>query len=80
MDLGIVAHVHRKIGAEVEEIDAGGVRVGLGQRPQLGGKGDEAVAAKEVAKLQREIETREQVIGELTIANRILKKLSGPSL
>lgn len=30
--------------------------------------------------LQREIETREQVIGELTIANRILKKLSGPSL
>jgi hypothetical protein len=28
----------------------------------------------------RAIERREQVIGELTIANRILKMLSGPSL
>lgn len=51
-----------------------------GGKAQLRGKGGEAVAAKELAKLQREIETREQVIGELTIANRILKKLSGPSL
>ena len=51
-----------------------------GGKAQLGGKVNEAVAAKELAKLQREIETREQVIGELTIANRILKKLSGPSL
>jgi hypothetical protein len=42
--------------------------------------GAEAQASKEMSKLQREIETREQVIGELTIANRILKKLSGPSL
>ena len=47
---------------------------------QLGGKSNEAAATKELAKLQRQIETREQVIGELTIANRILKKLSGPSL
>ena len=51
-----------------------------GGKAQLDGKSSDAVAAKEVAKLQREIETREQVIGELTIANRILKKLSGPSL
>lgn len=51
-----------------------------GGKAQLGGKSNDAVAAKELAKLQREIETREQVIGELTIANRILKKLSGPSL
>jgi transposase len=43
-----------------------------GGKAQLSGKGGEALAAKEVAKLQREIETREQVIGELTIANRIL--------
>lgn len=49
-------------------------------KAQLGGKGHEAVAAKELVKLQREIETREPVIGELTIANRILKMLSGPSL
>jgi len=51
-----------------------------GGRAQLDGKSGEAPAARELAKLQREIETREQVIGELTIANRILKKLSGPSL
>lgn len=51
-----------------------------GGKAQLAGKGSEAQASKDVAKLQREIEAREQVIGELTIANRILKKLSGPSL
>ena len=51
-----------------------------GGKAQLAGKGAETEAAKAVSKLQREIETREQVIGELTIANRILKKLSGPSL
>jgi len=51
-----------------------------GGKAQLAGRGSDAVAAKEVAKLQREIDSREQVIGELTIANRILKKLSGPSL
>lgn len=52
-----------------------------GGKAQLAGKvGSESALAKEVSKLQREIETREQVIGELTVANRILKKLSGPSL
>lgn len=51
-----------------------------GGKAQLAGKGAESQSAKELAKLQREIEAREQVIGELTVANRILKKLSGPSL
>lgn len=51
-----------------------------GGKTQLQGKGAEAQSAKELSRLQREIERREQVIGELTIANRILKKLSGPSL
>lgn len=51
-----------------------------GGKAQLGGKSSDGQVAKELAKLQREIETREQVIGELTVANRILKKLSGPSL
>lgn len=51
-----------------------------GGKAQLGGKSSDGLVAKELAKLQREIETREQVIGELTVANRILKKLSGPSL
>jgi transposase-like protein len=49
-----------------EEFIAGG-------KAQLGGKSSDAAAAKELVKLQREIETREQVIGELTIANPILK-------
>ena len=34
---------------------------------------------RQVAELERQIESRDQVIGELTIANRVLKKLSGQS-
>jgi hypothetical protein len=34
---------------------------------------------RQVAELEREIESRDQVIGDLTIANRILKKLSAKS-
>jgi transposase-like protein len=34
---------------------------------------------RRIAELEREIERRDQVIGEYTIANRILKKLSGQS-
>ena len=32
-----------------------------------------------MAELERQIESRDQVIGELTVANRILKKLSAQS-
>ena len=35
---------------------------------------------KRVQELERELATRDQVIGELTIANRIFKKLSDGSL
>ena len=34
---------------------------------------------RRIAELEKEIEGRDQVIGELTIANRVLKKLSGES-
>jgi transposase-like protein len=34
---------------------------------------------RQVAELERQIESRDQVIGELTIANRVLKKLSAQS-
>lgn len=34
---------------------------------------------RRIAELEKEVEDRDQVIGELTIANRILKKLSGES-
>ena len=40
-----------------------------------GGAGDPN--RREVAELQKQLEQRDQVIGEITIANRILKKLSG---
>ena len=33
-----------------------------------------------IAELEAQIEKRDQVIGEYTIANRILKKLSGQSV
>ncbi len=51
-----------------------------GGSARIEGKDGDSSQAKEVGRLQREIETREQVIGELTIANRIPKKLSGPSV
>jgi len=35
--------------------------------------------ARRIAELEKEIERRDQVIGEYTIANRILKKLSDAS-
>lgn len=44
------------------------------------GRGGASVADRRVAELEAQIEKRDQVIGELTIANRILKKLSGQSL
>ena len=51
-----------------------------GGQAQLESKrGTSNALSKEVSQLRREIETREQVIGELTVANRILKKLMGPS-
>lgn len=38
------------------------------------GKGQADAAARRVEQLQRELAERDRVIGELTIANRILKK------
>jgi transposase-like protein len=35
---------------------------------------------RRIAELEQQIEKRDQVIGEFTIANRILKKLSGQSV
>ena len=37
------------------------------------------VRDRRIAELEAQIEQRDQVIGEYTIANRLLKKLSGPS-
>jgi transposase len=46
---------------------AGGMRNGV------------ATNDRRIVELERQVESRDQVIGELTIANRILKKLSGHS-
>ena len=44
-----------------------------------GGKKNADPLRRRIAELEHQIETRDQVIGEYTIANRILKKLSGQS-
>ncbi len=50
-----------------------------GEAALSNGKGNADPQQRQVAELERQIEKRDQVIGELTIANRILKKLSGQS-
>jgi len=45
----------------------------------LNGGGTEKGQAKELARLGAQLAERDRVIGELTIANRVLKKLSGGS-
>ena len=45
-----------------------------------GTRGGTDARNRQIAELERQIEKRDQVIGELTIANRILKKTSGHSL
>ena len=52
--------------------------VAAGQQ-QLAGKGASAESRREVEQLKREVAERDQVIGEITIANRILRKLSDQS-
>ena len=43
----------------------------------MNGRGAHSEQAKAVARLSAEVAERDQVIGELTIANRVLEKLSG---
>ena len=53
-----------------------------GEAALAGGHGKRGTDARDrrIAELEAQIEKRDQVIGEYTIANRILKKLSGQSL
>src|SRR5438105_885701 len=50
-----------------------------GEAALCNGKGKADPYQRQVAELEQQIEKRDQVIGELTIANRIFKKLSGQS-
>jgi len=45
-----------------------------GEAALANGKGGADPRDREIGELQKEVERRDQVIGELTIANRILKK------
>lgn len=51
-----------------------------GEAALASGKGTADARAREIKELRGQVEERELVIGELTVANRILKKLSGESL
>lgn len=45
----------------------------------MNGRGSKTELAKAMERLSEEVAERDQVIGELTIANRVLKKVSGAS-
>ena len=47
-----------------------------GGKAALNGRGGEQEHARETKRLAAELAERDQVIGELTVANRVLKKLS----
>jgi transposase len=51
-----------------------------GEGALTSGKGKADARDRRIAELEAQIEKRDQVIGEYTIANRILKKLSGQSV
>ena len=50
-----------------------------GGKQALNARGTQAEQAKAMERLSAQVSERDQVIGELTIANRVLKKLSGSS-
>ena len=50
-----------------------------GEAALANGKGGADSRDRELHQLREQIEERDQLIGELTVANRILKKLSGQS-
>jgi transposase-like protein len=48
-----------------------------GGKAALNGRGGQSEQGKAIERLKADLAERDQVIGEITIANRILKKLSG---
>lgn len=51
-----------------------------GEAALANGRGGSDARDREIRDLKSQLEERDQVIGELTVANRIFKKLSGESL
>jgi transposase len=50
-----------------------------GEAALVPGKNGSDARERELRELRAQLEERDLVIGELTVANRLLKKLSGPS-
>lgn len=50
-----------------------------GGKQALNARGTKAEQAKAMERLNAQVAERDQVIGELTISNRVLKKISGES-
>ena len=48
-------------------------------KQSMNGRGAKGEQARAIEQLNSELAERDQVIGELTVANRVLKKLSGGS-
>ena len=49
-----------------------------GGKAKMGSDNNGPDQARQAQQHERELAARDQVIGELTVANRVLKKLSGP--
>jgi transposase len=47
---------------------------------RVAGNGSPQKEAREIERLKRAVAKRDQVIGELTIANRLLKKVQGDDI
>jgi len=70
-----VAQIVRRTGVSEQSLYRWRDEFVKGGQQAVNGRGTETAQAKSVAKLRSELAERDQVIGELTIANRILKKL-----
>jgi len=75
-----MANLARRYGVSEQTLHRWRDEFVAGGKQQLRGKGVSADARREVDQLKRALAERDQVIGEITIANRVLKKISERSL
>ena len=73
------AQIARRAGIAEQTLYRGREEFLSGGQQALKGRGTQTEQAQVVERLQAQVAEREQVIGDLTIANRVLKKLSGSS-
>ena len=73
------AAIGRRLGVEERTINRWRDEFLAGGETALSDKSAGDPRDRKIAQLERQIAKRDQVIGEYTVANRLLKKLSGPS-